>query len=59
MIRIRINKDLRDELKRMKRPGETYNDLLLRLLGKAQALKDETERAIKDARSDRSGASDG
>ncbi len=59
MIRICISKGLRDELKRRKLPGETYNDLLLRLLDKAQALKDETERSIKDARSDRSGASDG
>lgn len=42
MIRIRISKDMRDELKRMKRPGETYNDLLLRLLEKAQALKDDS-----------------
>ena len=59
MIRIRISKGLRDEVKRMKLPGETYNDLLLRLLDQAQALRDETERAIKDARSDRFGASDG
>jgi len=59
MIRIRISKGLRVELKRRKFPGETYNDLLLRLLDQARALKDETERAIMDARSDRSGASDG
>ena len=59
MIRIRISKGLRDEPRRMKRPGETYNDLHLRVLDKAQALKDETERAIKDAQLERSGASDG
>lgn len=59
MIRIRISKDLRDELKRRKLPGETYNNLLLRLLDKARALRDETKRAIKDARADRSGAIDG
>ena len=59
MIRIRISKGLRDELKRMKLPGETYNDLILRLLDQARALKDETERAIEDARLERSGASDG
>ena len=59
MIRIRISKGLRDELKRMKLPGETYNDLILRLLDQAQALKDETERAIKYAQLERSGASDG
>lgn len=59
MIRIRISKDLRDELRRMKRPGETYNDLLLRLLDEAQALRDESKASIEDARSDRSGAFDG
>ncbi|MCJ2670700.1 MAG: hypothetical protein LN416_09385 [Candidatus Thermoplasmatota archaeon] len=59
MIRIRISKGLRDELKRMKLPGETYNDLILRLLDRAQTLKDETEMPIKDAQLERSGASDG
>ncbi len=59
MIRIRISKGLRDELKRRKLPGETYNDLTLRLLDKVQALKDEAERAIIDAQLEKSGASDG
>lgn len=59
MIRIRISKGLRDELKGMKLPGETYNDIILRLLDQVQALNDETERAIKDAQLERSGASDG
>lgn len=32
MIRIRISEDLKERLRRMKRPGETYDDVIVRLI---------------------------
>ena len=32
MIRIRVSEDLKERLRRMKRPGETYDDVIVRLI---------------------------
>jgi predicted CopG family antitoxin len=43
MIRISISKDLKERLRRRKRPGETYNDVVLRLIEEYKALQDTDE----------------